>query len=467
MKIVKEVPVLEETDVLVCGGGIAGATAAVAASREGAKTILVERFGYLGGNMGPGMFSGGVLHLALQYPFALMDGLKGIPGEFINRCEGYAGHQLGKNYLKDHQVVAYVWFKMMEENNVGLMLNTFACDPIMENNTVKGLVVENKSGTGIIISKVVIDATADADVCFRAGAQMDEGTRYVHPGMYFAIGNVDENRYLSWLKQVEVSEDDIKWAKEIGEKLGNKRVGSLKPFYPLFRNAWYLGEYRFVKPVEKIGAITVDHGFYPPINGIVGAQIGVMGKEIKSGDTKLMTRLEVECRTYIFETAKFLISHVPGFENSYLLSVSPYFHTRGGRSVVTEYVLTEDDLKEGRRFDDVVFLNFGCESSTVVEQGYDFPYRQLLPKGLDGILVAGKSAIIQPPTNRTRWKCFLMGNVAGVAAAMAVKKGVSPSKIDIKQLQKTLYHKYHIELGNEERLKELGILESEEVEKDR
>ena len=136
IRLNKQVPVIAEADVVVAGAGISGSIAALAAAREGADVILIERYGCLGGNMGPGMFAGGVVHLVLHYPHVMPEGLRGIPGEFLNRCEGYAGHQLGRDYFKDSQVVSYILFKMMEECNVRLMLNTWVCEPIMEGERI-------------------------------------------------------------------------------------------------------------------------------------------------------------------------------------------------------------------------------------------------------------------------------------------------------------------------------------------
>lgn len=137
--IQKTVPVVAETDVLIAGGGIAGCMAAVTAGRNGAAVALVERFGRLGGNMGPGMFSGGVVHLALTNPDAMPEGLKGIPGEFLERCAAYVDGQLGHHYLKDCEVVSYVWLKLMEENGVRLFPNSFVADPVMNGPRIEGL----------------------------------------------------------------------------------------------------------------------------------------------------------------------------------------------------------------------------------------------------------------------------------------------------------------------------------------
>jgi len=461
VRLTRDIPVADEVDVIVAGAGVAGVTAAIAAAREGARTVLVDRFGFLGGNMGPGMFSGGVVHLALKYPLAMTGRLQGIPGEIINRCEGFGGGLLGHNYFKDSQAVTYVLFKMMEENNVRLMLNTFAADPIVRDGAVVGLIVEDKSGTQAVKAKVVIDCTADADIAFRAGCPCAGGERYVHPGMYFAIGNVDTARYEAWVAEAQASDDDVKWVDDIAHQSGG-RMWAPKPFYTLFRQAWYLGEYHFIRRIGDIGAVWPDHGIYKPFfDGIMGAQLGVHGPNIQSGDAAMMTRIETACRVYIYETALFFQRRVPGFDKSYLFAVSPYFHTRGGRSILGEYVMTEQDFEKGRRFDDVIFANYAHERSKAVAGGCDFPYRQLLPKGVKGLMAAGKSAILQPPPNRTRWKCFLMGQAAGVAAALAVRTGTAPGEIDVKELQRILHFKYHAPLGDKPRLQKLGLLPQE------
>jgi len=458
IRLTRDIPIVADVDVLVAGGGIAGVTAALAAAREGARVVLVDRFGYLGGNMGPGMFSGGVVHLALKYPLAMLDRIKGIPGEIVNRAEGFSGAQLGRNYLKDHQSVSYVLFKMMEENGVELMLNTYAADPIIKDGAVTGLVVQNKSGTQAVRAKVTVDGTADADVAFRAGCPTAGGEKYVHPGMWFAIGNVDGDRYGAWLAENEPQPENVDWCRDTAKQLGASIPERNLAFCDLYRRAWFLGEYMFVKAIENVGAVWPDHGIaHEAVDGIVSAQLGVHGPDVQSGDAAMMTKIEIACRVYIFETAQFMRRHVPGFENSYLYNVSPYFHTRGGRAILGEYVMTDEDFAAGRRFDDTIFENYAHERTPAVEGGCDFPYRQLIPKKIEGLICAGKSAILQPPTNRTRWKCFLMGQAAGVAAAMAARKGEPPGKIDVKELQRKLYFKYHTSLGPPERLVELGL----------
>ena len=467
VQISKQIPVIADVDVLVAGGGIAGCTAAIAAARGGARTMLVDRFGLLGGNMGPGMMSGGVVHQALGYPYAMNGGLKGIPGEFLVRCEGYTGGQMGHQHLRDSAVGSYIWLRMMEEAKVRLLLNTYAADPLLEGDRVTGLTVENKSGSQAIRARVVVDATADADVAMRAGAPVGEGESYVHPGMTFTMAGVDLEEFLAWLHgEHEISDDDRAWAEDIFTRYFGSPVRRLDPLIPLYRKAWEMGEYWIIKNIEDIAGVSMDHGiphspneYFGPQDGLVSTQIGLRGKGIRSGDQALMTRLEIGSRLYIFETAQFLRRYVPGFERSYLLVVSPYFGTRGGRGIVAQYATTVEDMREGRRFDDVVFVHYGSDGATKMEQGTDFPYRQLLPQKVEGLICAGISSILQPPSLRPRWKCLLMGQAAGVAAALAARDGVTPGAIDVKELQRTLVHRYDAPLGDRERLRELGLVD--------
>lgn len=449
--ISRQVPIVDDVDVLIAGGGIAGCMAAVTAARNGSRVVVVERFGTLGGNMGPGMFSGGVVHLALVNPGAMAEGLKGIPGEFLSRCGAYVNGQLGHDYFNDSQVVSYVWLKMMEENNVRLMLNAYVSDVIRDGTRVTGLIVETKSGSQAVKAKVVIDATGDADVAFLGGCPTDDGHVYFHPGCYFAIGGVDEARYLAFRKNApEPDPKDLEWGQTIFRENGMPwYVSSLNPLLPYLKRAWNEGEYRIVGQLAGRVAISVDHGFYPPKRGIMGCQIGLWGKDVDFADAALRTELEIGSRKWIFETAQFMRHHVPGFEESYLHIIAPYFHDRGGRSPICDYTLTKDDVRAGARFDDAIFHTWGDEvrEGDFTMEGFDFPYRQLLPQKAEGLLMAGRAAIIQPPVNRTRYKVMLMGQAAGLAAALAARDGVTPRQLNVQELQRLLVEKYLVPFG--------------------
>ena len=508
IEIAKSVPVVDEVDVLVVGAGIAGSTAAVAAGRGGARTMVVDRYGYPGGNMGPGMMGGAP---SLEIPTALFEEerLPGIPGEFVERCEQYCGAPLMGHYIRDSQVVAYVWTQMMQEAGVRFLYNTYSGDPIVEEGCVTGLLLENKKGTQAIRAKIVVDATGDADVAARAGVPLDEGKGLFGSGTYWAMANVDIDRYLgeiypTWTPpdpacfdeggvlpddwntfSFTPDPDDVRWAQSIDESLeaphkklaDMARSQAIGPLLPYYRRAWESGEYRFVQEIDGLGFVYADHGIFRGVSGIqyvpdplrtgqygiIGAMVGVQRYENPtSGDTELMTALEVKARTFIFETAQFLTRRVPGFGRAYLHTIAPYFNSRGGRSAICDYPVTVEDVEQGRQFDDVVFRAAnrleGLHPARY-RTYFDFPYRQFLPRGIDGLLVTGRACLVQPPTMRSRWMVLLMGQTTGAAAALAIEAGVAPRHLNVGDLQRLLHNEYGHPLGDAGRLRELGVVD--------
>ena len=504
VELKKSVPVVADVDVLIVGAGIAGAIAAVAAGRNGTKTMVVDQYGYPGGNMGPGMI-GGDPNLTREESM-LEEGMPGILGEFEKRCDEYCNAPLFAHYFRDSQVISYVWTQMMQEAGVQFMYNTYAGDPIMEGNRVTGLLVENKNGTQAIRAKVVVDATGDADVAARAGAPMDGGKGLFHPGIYWAMANVDVEKYWSevWSEWTPPDPnearykkpqnflgqrppftprpEDVKWGESVDKSIdkphpsvaGIAKSWNKGPLIPYYRPAWESGEYKFMQEIDGLGYVQADHGLFRGVAGvqyapdplrmgkygIIGALVGIWRNENPtSGDTKIMTALEVKARTFIFETAQFLTRRMPGFEKAYLHIIAPYFNSRGGRSVVSEHPITREDIAQGRRFDDAVFqLVAPPDDGSIAGTPYDFPYRQFLPKGVDGLLVTGRACAIQPPVTRVRWMVLLMGQAAGAAAALIAKSGTTTRELDIKELQSLLHHKYQGPFGDEKRLRELGLV---------
>jgi hypothetical protein len=363
---------------------------------------------------------------------------------------------------------------MMAETGVRTLYNTYAADPLMVEQRVTGLYVETKSGTQAIRAKVVVDATGDADVAARAGAPVDGGGRLFHPGTYWAMANVDIDRYVTEVVEVPATADDIAWAEEISPHAAGSRW--IRPLLPYYRAAWEAGEYRFVQEIDGLGTVHADHGIFRAVAGvqevadplrigkygIVGAMVGVARNEDPtSGDSEVMTALEAGCRRFIFETAQFLVRRVPGFERAYLHIIAPYFNSRGGRSIISERPVTMEDVQQRRTFDDVVLRGghrlLGLHPVRY-ETTYDFPYRQFLPRGVEGLLVTGRACIVQPPVMRIRWMVMLMGQAAGLAAALSVRQGTTPHDLDVKGLQRALVDRYQVPLGDEDRLRELGLL---------
>ncbi len=451
----KKVPVFDEVDVVVAGGGIAGTIAAITAARHGAKTLVIERFGSLGGNMGPGMFGGGSVHYAIKTAEggddadALVNkmGPGGVPEEFLKRIifarpqadryteamkqeleslhmnvygvrVGAAGllpnGKMTPGYGIDSLATSYVAFKMLEEAGVHMLLSAYAADPIMKDHQVAGLFVETKSGRLAVKAKVVIDATGEADVAFRAGAPMLN--RDPNCGLTFTIRGIDWKKY---------------------ERQGQPKEAD---------------GFRFIRPIPNYPEaginIRISESNDDTVFGLTGG--GAVG--IDFSDAKQVTLVEREHRIHIFEYAAFMRKHAPGFENSYLLMVAPYLGARGGRTINPEQRVTSDDVQASREFDDVIYRFYDDRA----QKSCEVPYRIMLPKKIDGLLAAGRSGLFYGPNLRMRWSTMLDAQAAGIAAALCAAEGVRPRELDVKKLQRKLVDA-GCPLATEERLKELGL----------
>ncbi len=439
----KKIPVVYDVDVAVAGGGIAGMIAALASARKQAKTLVIDRFGSFGGNMGPGMFGGGSMHYALEDDNALVNkiGLGGVPEEFLRRiifsrpnADGITEEMCKKlesahlnvpelrvgaggglpGYALDSNATSHIAFKMMEEAEVQMLLSSYVADPIMEGSKVKGLLVETKSGRQAVKAKVVIDATGEGDVAFRAGAPMLN--RSPNCGVAFAIKGVD-------------------W--EIYEKHGNPKEAD---------------GFHYVREIDNYPKAGVGITLKTPKDGISFGRTGGGADGIDFSDAKQVTLIEREHREHVFEYAAFMRKHARGFENSYLLFIAPYLGARGGRTIDPVQRVTSADLMAQRKFDDVIYIYFHDKSPGFC----DIPYRIMLPQKIDGLLAAGRSGLYYGPNFRQRWSVMLNAQAAGLAAALSIAEGVEPRNLDVKKLQKVLV-KLGCPLGDKKRIKELDL----------
>ena len=449
-----------DVDVVVCGGGVGGTMAAITAGRFGAKTLVIDRFGRFGGNMGPGMFAGGSVHFAYKNKTSLVNrtGLGGVAAEFLARVMlarpgaevtskefrkewekknpdpekisaimtetsemrvGGAG-QLPGFYATDSHVVSYVAFEMLEEAGVEMLMSAYVTTPIVEGKQVKGVFVETKSGRMAVKARITIDASGDADVAYRAGAPTRKNP-VPSPGMAFAIGGIDPPERLQTTSQM----DD--WRK-------NRRPGAM---------------------TKDIDGRTINVVLKEPRGGgdLVFGRTGVKAA-VDLNDARDVTMMEKEHYKLIFEYAAHLRKTCSGFKKSYLLMVTPHFAGRGGRCIDPVYRLTAEDLTNKRTFPDVIH-RYDNERNA----GYaEFPYRMLLPKKIDGLLAAGRSAFYYGPNFRQRYHVLLHARAVGLAAALSIRDGVEPRKLDVKKLQRALVQE-GCPLGDEERLEELGLQE--------
>ena len=487
----KKVPILYDVDVVVVGSGVAGTIAAIAAARYGARTLVVDRFGQLGGNIGPGMWSGASFCLALirenepdDEELLNRNGMGGIPEEFHRRIifsrpvadqitdeikqqleekhynvEEYRAGNWGKDrrYFMDSNVCSYVALQMMKEAGVERLLSAYAADPILADSTVKGLYVETKSGRVAVRSKVIIDGSGQADMAMRAGAPVKKSMR-PGIGLWFAIGSVEWDKYERFRREApEPVAEDLEWAREhlvMGESEADLPP-RLRHLLPCLRKAAEAGEFEFRHKVGKglianTGRGGVEIEYYG--RGIAGNRTGTAG-EFDFSEAKVVSQLECEHREYVYRYAMFLRKYIPGFENAYLMVCSPFLGARGGRYIDAVYPISSRDLAAERQFDDVIYIYQDRRS----QKNCDFPYRALVPKKIDGLLACGRSSHPYGPNFRGRCWTLLNGQAAGVAAALCARDGVQPRNLDAKKLQRILVDELRCPLAEADRLVELGL----------
>jgi len=389
----REIPVFKEVDVVVAGGGPAGVNAAIAAARNGAKTLLVERYGYLGG-----MITGSNVTWYLGFGNGERQVIRGLSDEFVVRLGEAGGLTSERNKSgdcnSDPEFVKWLSVVMLEEAGAEILLHSWIASAVVDGDVCKGIIVENKSGRQAILAKVVIDATADGDVCLSAGVEM----------------NTDNH--------------DITLICEV-EGVDRERAEAFKKDEP--------------DNYAKLMTELEDQGGMMPSRG--GAKF--QGRStVDVGD---LTHIENEARKGIMKGLMFLRKHVPGYEKAKVAWTCPQLGVRESRKIVGAHTITEEDILGSRKSDDTIgrcgAQMTGYKLYDVSGLDYDIPYRCLVPQKIDGLLAAGRciSATHEAiNTLRLILPCMLTGEGAGTAAALAVKDGVMPRDIDVPQLQAKL-----------------------------
>jgi len=389
----RKISVFRKVDVLVAGGGPAGIAAAITSAREGARTLLVERYGYLGG-----MITGSYVVWILGVGDGYQTKAKGIVKDIKDRMESFQAVKSCTDcgdYVVDAEVFKWQAAEMIEEKGGEILLHTLACYPFREGNRVGGIFTESKSGRQAILADVVIDCTADADIAFRAGCHCDNQTHDV--SLRVVVEGVDESKVKSFAEKEPALYQEI-----------INQASSLNDGRPP-------NQTRYLKQVD----IT---------------------------DAAALSQAEIKLRRGYFSSLYFLKKNLPGWEKARIRETAAQLGVRQSRRIGGRYVLTDEDLRKSQHFEDSIarlgaYLNNQYQLYPIKGLDYDIPYRCLIPENLEGILVAGRCVSADyaaANTMRLIAPCLATGQAAGVAAALAVRKKMLPSQVPFQEIQASL-----------------------------
>ncbi|HEY8396959.1 MAG TPA: FAD-dependent oxidoreductase [Flavihumibacter sp.] len=457
----RQLPVYAEPEVLVVGAGPAGIGAAIAAARNGAKVMLMERYGFLGGN----------LTIAMVNPMFTFHDIKGkqvirgIAGELVDRLvqlKSSQGHVTDLTFDNasmtpfDPEGMKYLLFDMVREAGVELLLHTWAVGVVREDSQVKGVIIENKSGRQVICPKYIIDCSADADIVAMSKAPFVKGRKEdgaMQPvTLFFRIGGINIDKLRVWMK----NNRDLLKDSPTDEEIDSSEAIAFLGLKELVKKGMENGEF----PKEAAPRIL----FYQlPMEG----QIAVNATRLQGIDgtnAQDLTRAEIETRVQAWEIHKFLQKYVGGFEDSYILDTGVQVGVRETRHIIGDYELTEMDVLSNRAFEDGIACGTFAidihppegEQQVFTGSGkavYEIPYRCLLPQGLDNVLVAGRA--ISATHNafgsaRVMATCMAIGQGAGVAIASILKENRTTRQVDTAFVRKQLIAQGQYLLGEPE-----------------
>ncbi len=424
----KQIPVTLKVDVVVCGGGPSGFIAAIAAARNGAKTLLLEHYGFLGG-----MATAGLVGPISKFNFQHTRIVSGIPEEFINKMAGRGGAIVdlpSGNVPYDPEIYKYVSMKMVEEAGVSILFHTQVVDCISDVDQPEKLshvVIENKSGRQAIDARYFIDCTGTGDVVSRSHlpCQMrnDRGGELQPMSLYFRLGGVDTKTF-----NLLMAHDGVKYASLPLKELLTAEVeaGRLSNFG---------GPWAVHGSTLREGQLSVNATRFS-------------GNAANGND---VSRAEQLLREDVMTIVDAFKAQVPSMKDAYLLDTATQIGIRETRGIIGLYTMTLEDILQPGSFEDTVAygghpvdIHRAVDSKqdvSFLQAPYPIPYRALVPQGAANLLVAGGclSATREAFASiRVQAQCMALGQAAGTASALCVRENVNVSDLNGKWLSEVL-----------------------------
>lgn len=438
----REIPVIDTVDVLVVGGGPAGVCAAVGSALAGSKTMIVENMGSFGGMWTNGLVTtlGGFNSWLRPYRRCV----DGVMGEWIRMAEKKNGVENNRSWVlsSDPEIMKLTADELLTRNGVKCLLHTLVVDVIVEDDKVKGVIVENADGRSAIMATVVVDCTGNGDIMARAGAPYEISEQLQPMTCAFFLADVDPKGemgyedellipmgpepgylgpemmpYTTRRRDVTVDNDRLRRGYELGE-------------LPFFGGPWF-------------GGLRVN---FPWVN-----TTRVYGNATNAAE---LTEAEMTGRREAHHIVDFYRNNLPGFEKGWIMTTGATIGIRETRRLDGEYRLTSEDIHTDKKFDDAIALGVwpidvhpqkgqNGAHDMYVPLPYQIPYRSLVPKKIDNLLVAGRCISTDREamgTIRVGATCGATGHAAGVAAALSAQKGIAPRQLDPRCLQSVLNH---------------------------
>jgi glycine/D-amino acid oxidase-like deaminating enzyme len=451
----RELPVIDEADVVVAGGGAAGFAAAIAGARTGAKTVLIEDRSSLGG----------VATAVMMNALVASHSSQGVALELMDRMAEMGGApkwdpQARKNGTTPFDVECFkeAALAMCLEAGVKIYFYTRSCALILSGGKARGVIVESKAGRGAILAKIVVDCTGDADLAAGAGAPVGkgrEGDNKMRPfALLFQMGGLDIEKIAEYTRN---HPDQLQPQHTLDTRHragGEEVITRISGFYDLVEKAKAAGDLYEGIHYFRLETLWVNRGTATcNTTRIYGAD---------GTDPSGLTRGEIEGRRQIKRLLAFARKYVPGCENAYIINIAPAMGVRETRRIIGEYFVTTEDAYADRRFEDAIMtLKMHLPPIDMIKEldvhmpepiegsdrdllekhpdrmprephEYQIPYRALIPRGVKGLLVAGRTISVSHLIDgytRNMIPCMCFGQIAGTASALCAASQIEPAEL--------------------------------------